>query len=193
MNKREIKKDHILCAGIEVMRTCGYNGTSVKNIVDAAGVPKGSFYNYFDSKENFAIEALEKVASEDVSNSRKLLFQPDKTALERLQYFFETAVEQACEGDFKAGCFIGNLCQEMSDTNDLIRSKVRILLNRNTSLFSELLEEAIAKGELSDNIDPTTVSEFILNAWEGTLMRMKAAKSKQPLDAFLGMLPVILR
>jgi TetR/AcrR family transcriptional repressor of nem operon len=37
------------------------------------------------------------------------------------------------------------------------------------------------------------IAEFVMNAWEGTLMRMKASKSREPLDAFLGMLPQLTR
>ena len=95
MNKLNSKKDHILWAGLEVMKMQGYNGTSVKDIVDAAGVPKGSFYNYFESKESFAVDALEAVANEDYLSNRKLLSITDKSPLQRLQYL---VVEKVLEG-----------------------------------------------------------------------------------------------
>ena len=98
MSKRESKKEHILQAGLEVMKAHGYNGTSVKDIVDAAAVPKGSFYNYFVSKESFAVEALEAVAGEDYLQNRKLLSSGGPDPLQRLQNFFEENTRQACEG-----------------------------------------------------------------------------------------------
>lgn len=189
MSKRESKKDLILSAGIEVMKCQGYNGTSVKDIVEAAGVPKGSFYNYFDSKEAFAIEALDKVATETYAISRSQLIDSNLAPMLRLQRYFEAGAECACSGEFKVGCFFGNMCQEMSDTNESIRLKVRQVLKTKTRLISEVLAEAQEAGQLSRKVDPEMLAEFIFNAWEGALMRMKASKSQAPLEAFLNTLP----
>jgi TetR/AcrR family transcriptional repressor of nem operon len=193
MSKRKSKKEHILRAGLEVMKIHGYNGTSVKDIVDAAVVPKGSFYNYFPSKESFAVEALQAVADESLSASRDLLASGAGSPLQRLRSYFEQNASQACEDDFKVGCFFGNMCQEMSDSNEIIRGKVRQILVRNTELFEQVLDEAKAAGEIAAGADTGMIAEFVMNAWEGTLMRMKASKSREPLDAFLGMLPQLTR
>ncbi len=192
MSKRQDKKDHILWAGLELMKSQGYNGTSVKDIVDAASVPKGSFYNYFESKESFAIDALEAVFCQDYDTSRALLFGGDKTALERLSIYFEKNVDRCCDGEFKVGCFFGNMCQEMADSNETIRVKVRQVLGRNTQLIVDVLEEAKAAGEIGQSVETNILAEFILNAWEGTLMRMKASKTREPLDIFLSMLPQLV-
>ena len=191
MNKLLSKKEHILWAGLEVMKTHGYNGTSVKDIVDAAGVPKGSFYNYFDSKESFAIEALDAVASEDSLKMKNLLSEEGKSPLQRLQNLFEQTSLHACACDFKVGCFFGNMGQEMADSNETIRHKVKQILKRNTQLFADVLDEAKQAGEINQTTDTQVMAEFLLNAWEGTLLRMKASKSREPLDAFLAMLPQI--
>jgi TetR/AcrR family transcriptional repressor of nem operon len=191
MNKRQSKKDHILHAGLEIMMSQGYNGTSVKDIVDAAGVPKGSFYNYFHSKESFAVDALEAVSCESYLSSQALLSVDGKTPMQRLQHYFEQSSKQACEGEFRIGCFFGSMGQEMSDSNEAIRNKVKHVLNRNTQLFKAVLDEAQAAGEISQDASTETIAEFILNAWEGTLLRMKTSKSRESLDAFLKMLPQI--
>jgi TetR/AcrR family transcriptional repressor of nem operon len=191
MNKLTSKKDQILWAGLEIMKTHGYNGTSVKDIVDAAGVPKGSFYNYFDSKESFAVEALEAVASEDQIKMRQLLSGTEGTPLQRLKNLFEQTSSNACACDFKVGCFFGNMGQEMADSNEIIRHKVKQILKRNTQLFADVLNEAKEAGEIKSTADTAVMAEFIMNAWEGTLLRMKASKSRTPLDAFLDMLPQI--
>lgn len=193
MTKRESRKDHILRAGLEIMMTHGYNGTSVKDIVDAAGVPKGSFYNYFDSKESFAIDALEVVSCESYLASRALLSVDDKSPMQRLRYFFEQSANQACDSEFKIGCFFGNMGQEMADSNEAIRNKVKQVLQRYASLLQEVLDEARAAGEISTDASTATIAEFVLNAWEGTLMRMKASKSRESLDAFLAMLPQLAK
>lgn len=191
MNKRANKKEHILLAGLEVLRRQGYNGTGVKDIVDAAGVPKGSFYNYFDSKESFAIEALEAAAVQTMESNRSLLSVSGKTPLQQLIHYFEFHADQSCHDDFEVGCFFGNMCQEMSDNNPSIRAKVSQILKQITRLFEDQLEQAKEAGEISANTNTQITAEFVFNAWEGTLMRMKASKTREPLDAFLKLLPQI--
>ncbi len=188
-----MKKEHLLDSGIDVMKGQGYNGTSVKDIVDAAGVPKGSFYNYFDSKEAFAIEAIEKMAAQSLEDGQRQLSNSAMAPLDRLHGFFAGNIDQCCDDKFKVGCFLGNMCQEMADNSEQIRLKIKYVLRKHTQMIAAVLEEAKQQGEISTSMDSNTVAEFVFNAWEGALMRMKASKCREPLDAFLAMLPVIYK
>lgn len=191
MSKRELKKDLLLDAGLQVMATRGYNGTSVKDIVDAADVPKGSFYTYFKSKEDFAVEALDKVTEERTLQTRHLLGNRTIAPLERLSRYFQESMG-SCDEGVKGGCFIGNMCQEMSESSEVIRLKVRQMLRNKTQSIEDLLEEARLDGSLTSQLSSAVLAEFLLNAWEGTLMRMKASKCREPMNAFLALLPEIL-
>lgn len=173
------------------MATRGYNGTSIQDIVDAADVPKGSFYTYFKSKEDFAIAALEMVAEERIQTSKRLVNDRSIAPVARLVKFFEMGVP-GCESNLNGGCFIGNMCQEMSDSSEAIRLKVRQMMRNKTQMIEDLLEEARLDGSLKNTLATSLLAEFLFNAWEGTLMRMKASKSREPLDAFLLTLPNIL-
>lgn len=191
MSKRELKKDYLLDAGLKVMATRGYNGTSIQDIVSAADVPKGSFYTYFKSKEDFAISALEKVTDERMQHNRHLLSNRNIPPLERLVRFFQENIG-GCENQLNGGCFIGNMCQEMAESSEAIRLKVRQMLRNNTQAIEDLLEEARLEGQLKSKLPSETLAEFLFNAWEGTLMKMKASKSREPLNAFLAILPELL-
>ncbi|ACE84517.1 TetR/AcrR family transcriptional regulator [Cellvibrio japonicus] len=188
MSKRELKKEHILDEGLKVMATRGYNGTSIQDIVSAADVPKGSFYTYFKSKEDFALEALEKVTEERLRHNRHLLGNRSVPPLERLTRYFQENIG-GCENNLNGGCFIGNMCQEMAESSEAIRLKVRQMLRNNTQAIEDLLEEARLDGKLTTNLSSQVIAEFMFNAWEGTLMRMKATKCREPLDVFLAVLP----
>lgn len=188
MSKRELKKDHLLDAGLKVMATRGYNGTSIQDIVNAADVPKGSFYTYFKSKEDFAIEALEKVTDERMLQNRHLLNDRSICPQERLTRFFVDNIG-GCEENLNGGCFIGNMCQEMSESSEAIRIKVRQMLRNSTQAIEDVLEEARLNNELKSQLPSPVLAEFLFNAWEGTLMRMKASKCREPLNAFLIVLP----
>lgn len=187
------KRDTILQAGLAVLYLRGYNGTGVKDIVDEAGIPKGSFYNYFKSKEDFAIEALQRVAAEGLRMAEIMLIHGDGPPLHRLEAFFQHGLRDAQNEDFRRGCLMGNLCQELSGVNDRVRRTISRLFRSLTAVFARCLAEAQVKGELPPDRDVDQLADFVFNAWEGALLRMKCEKSAQPLDDFLQTLPHLLR
>ena len=99
--------------------------------------------------------------------------------LERLKLYFEINADTACEGQFKVGCFLGNMCQEMSDSSDSIRLKVRQVLRKITLLIEDVLDEAKQKGDLPEDKNTQLIAEFLV-------------KCRDPLDAFLTMMPLVL-
>lgn len=191
MSKRDQKKEDILLAGMEIMRAKGYNGTSVKDIVDSAGVPKGSFYNYFASKEDFAITAVEHAANEGLRAAEVMLHDTSIPPLVRLSSYFETSMQQACCAEFKQGCFLGNMCQEMADSSDNLRMTLDRKLRRLTGLIAEVVEEVLQERGNDRGLDAKQTAGFLFNAWEGAIMRAKAAKNRDSLDGFLAMLPAL--
>lgn len=193
MSKREAKKLKILLAGLAVMRIKGYNGTSVKDIVSAAEVPKGSFYNYFDSKEDFVIAAIDYTANQMLGECVSILDNTVIPPLERLQRFFSMAIETACLDEFRSGCFLGNMCQEMSDNSEAIRAKLYEVLSLQTGLIKRVLEEGRAQRCFEAQMQPDVMAEFLFSAWQGSLMSMKTARSRAPLDVFLETLPYVLK
>jgi len=189
MGKREDTREKILIAGAAVMYRSGYNGTSVKDIVDAAEVPKGSFYNYYRSKEDFALAALDLVAERNYRQFLEVLAQESLPPLALLVRVFEVMGDYfADEYNFSKGCIIGNLCQEMADHNERIRARADHLLDRFQGVVRGCLVEAKDRGDLSPNVDVDELAEFIINAWEGTLIRMKARKSMVPFTVFRNVL-----
>tara|TARA_R110002073_G_scaffold314793_1_gene487188 strand:+ start:257 stop:958 length:702 start_codon:yes stop_codon:yes gene_type:complete len=191
MSKSEAKKDLILDRGLQVMMSRGYNGTSVKDIVDAAGVPKGSFYNYFESKESFALDAIERVASENLKEMQRMLDSRIKSPKLRIEEFFKANIYSCCEKKFRIGCFLGNMSQEMSDNSEAIRRMLHVVMDRTTSLLTAALTQMQSDGDLSEAYDPEGLAEFLISAWQGAMMRMKTDSCQQPLDVFLAHLNLI--
>lgn len=188
MSKSQRKKQSILEAGLEVMKAKGYNGTSVKDIVDAACIPKGSFYNYFSSKEAFAVEAIRSTACVELEQTKAALNETQEEPLERLIAFFRLRAAQYSDFNYEMGCFLGNMCQEMADSSEDIRSVLCEVLGEQTAVVESVLQEAKERGQLEADMDTAVAAEFLFNAWEGALMRMKAAKSARPLEAFIAQL-----
>lgn len=177
-------RDKILDAGLKVFHAQGFNGCSVQDIVETAGVPKGSFYNYFDSKEALAVEVLTVYEG---SGDRSLIVDRDKAPLDRLRDYFVGAARVFQDGGFKQGCLMGNLASELSDSSD----RVREALARRFALWhqtvADILREAQARGDMNEAIDADRMARFLINSWEGALIQMKVSKSSLPIDDFLSM------
>ena len=148
--------------------------------------------SWFKQKLTLSL-SLEAVAEDNYRIGRELLSAGGTSPLGQLQYFFRQNALRLIADEFKVGCFLGNLGQEMSDSNEVIRDKVKRILKLNTQLIREVLDEAKQAGEIEQAAQTDIMAEFIFNSWEGAQMRMKTSKSRESLDAFLEMLPKIAR
>ncbi|MGR3318409.1 MAG: TetR family transcriptional regulator C-terminal domain-containing protein [Candidatus Anammoxibacter sp.] len=184
-DKKRDKKIAIIQKSIKIMHLKGYNATGVQELVDAAGIPKGSFYNYFKSKEDFAIEALKYFAGRFQGIFEQNLNDKSISPIKRLDKLFNELIEWFTdEFKFKSGCFAGNLCQEMGDVNRPIGKAVENLFAGTCGLLKDCLQEAQETGEIDRSIDSGKIAEAIWNSWEGALMRMKTSKNAKPLENF---------
>jgi len=174
----------ILLAGAELIHRQGFNRTGIKEILDLAGVPKGSFYFYFPSKEAFGLALIDHFTEHMGGTARSILFDPGLPPLERLARFFATLREKFSDLHCARGCPIGNLSQEMSDLSPAIQQRVCAAFSGMAGLLARVLGEAAERGELSGGIDPDQAAAFIVDAWEGALLRMKAEKRIDPLLRF---------
>ena len=166
------------------MHRQGYNATGVKDIVEAAGIPKGSFYNYFESKEQFAVEALNFVNTVGFETFCRMLADQTLPPLARLAQAYDVYIEHYSSLKFMTGCIVGNLCQEMADQSAAIGHMTNKIFCQNAEPLRQCLREAQAAGELGADRDIDRLAEFMINSWSGAVMRMKASRSKQPLTTF---------
>jgi len=182
---KEAKKIQIIQKSSLLMLRKGYNGTGLQEIVDAAGIPKGSFYNYFDSKEHFAIEALNYHAENQYNRLKHVLTDKSIPPLQRIERFFSDMINECIhKWKFTVGCFAGNLSQEMGDISIPISKAADKVLERYKEPTIQCLREAKEAGDISPHRDVEKLAEFIWNSWEGALLRMKVSKSAKSLHAF---------
>ncbi len=193
MGRRANKKAVLLRAGSQVMYRKGYNATGVQEIVDAAQIPKGSFYNYFASKEAFALEAMDGLFAWSLQSYRQFLSEAGIPPLLRIQRLFKDLSAKLVEEQHcSLGCFLGNLVQEMGDANEAVRTKAEHCFEQYRALLAGTLREAQAQGSLAATRDPEILADFIYNSWQGSMLRMKAAKSAVPLQVFQEVLAEVL-
>jgi TetR/AcrR family transcriptional repressor of nem operon len=174
----------ILTQGARLVYKKGFNHTGIGEILKAANVPKGSFYHYFASKEDFGLALIDHMAAWAASVGDAALNDPDASPLTRLHKYFQAYADRLEQNNFHGGCPVGNLCQEMSDQNERFRQRLESILEQMREKIGQCLTEARQSGEVSQDLDIDTTARFIVSAWQGTLLQAKAMKSAAPLSAF---------
>lgn len=177
-------RERILSAGLETLHRKGFNGTSVQDITDAAGAPKGSFYNHFESKEALAAEAVRRYREN--RRVRLGILQDAKLApLRRLRRYFESLNEAVVEAGFSKGCLLGNFAAELSGQSPIVREQVREGFAGWCEAIAPAIAEAQKEGAVSRTLRPKALAEFVVHAWEGALLRARADEDRAPLDLFM--------
>lgn len=191
--KHDLKADFLLEKGIALLWSKGYNATSVNDIVKAAEVPKGSFYFYFDSKEDFAVRAIEKYFDSHFYPALEVLQDESFAPKQRLLNFydFRSSILKD-ELDCKMGCMGCNLASEMAEHNEAIRN---IIVQKGELVkghISQVIEAAQNQGEISNTMDARNLTEFIEDAGKGAMTTMKEMQSSYPIDNFMNMIKSVL-
>lgn len=178
---RQSMREAIVDAAVAQFHSKGYNAAGVKDITDAAGVPKGSFYNHFDSKESLALVALDRYGA-----GRRIheLAESGVAPLARLRAHFEFLRGETVDADFTRGCMIGNFGAEIADHSETLRTGVRASLAQWATMISGALAEAQRSGDLRADLDTERTARFVLNAWEGTLIAARSGRSDEAFDDF---------
>jgi TetR/AcrR family transcriptional repressor of nem operon len=184
----EVRK-RLLAAGLDLIHLRGFAASGVKEITDAAGVPKGSFYAYFPSKEAFASAILDAYWV-DIETRLVPILGGDGSAQERITRFFHALANEHEAGTFLLGCLIGNLSLELSSSSEPIRAQLISVLER----WGSALAECLRSGDLREDLDADDVASRLIESWEGAALRGKMIRSRIPYERFeADTIPALLR
>ncbi len=177
-------REELLSAGLDTLHRKGFNATSVQDITDAAGAPKGSFYNHFESKEALAAEAVRRYR-EKARARLGILEDARLPPLRRLRRYFEGLNRAGVEAGFSTGCLLGNFAAELSGQSPLVREQVREGFTAWCDALARVIAEAQKDGSVSRTLRPRALAEFLVHAWEGAIVRAKVEQDRAPLDLFV--------
>ncbi len=175
----------LILAGTDIIAQQGFNATGIDAVLKAAHVPKGSFYHYFKSKEEFGMAVIDAYAERLKQRLQTFLDDPEVGPIARIRNFLENAMARLQQTSCTKGCLLGNLGQELADVNERFRSSLEAVFGLWKERFADCLKEAQTKGQLSSDMDPVQVAGFILASWEGAILRAKVMKSTQPMKDFI--------
>ena len=180
-SKKLTNRENLLKQGVALLMQQGYHGTGLKEILDAVQIPKGSFYNYFGSKENFAAEAIQHYINPFIDQLSGHLQNPDHDALSAMRCYFNELITELEKADYKGGCLLGNLMGEMGDTSELCKTSLQTAVHRYRDLLQTGLITAQREGTVRTDKSAEEMADLLVNMWQGALLRMKIEQSSTPL------------
>lgn len=177
-------RERLVRAGVELLTKKGFVSTGLDEIVKKAGVPKGSFYAYFESKETFGLVLIDRYAQYFNSKLDKCYLNPARSPLERISDFMTEACGNLARFDFLRGCLVGNLGQEMAVLPDAYRQKLIDVLCVWQTKTETCLLVAQKLGDISLDINCAKKAEVFWIGWEGAILRAKLERRAGPIDAY---------
>jgi TetR/AcrR family transcriptional repressor of nem operon len=174
----------LVWCGTELLTERGFQITGIDEVLKRVGVPKGSFYHYFKSKDHFGHAVIDNYEAYYAKKMDRIFDDASQSPLQRLVNFTVNAKNGMVKFDFKRGCLIGNLGQELAALDTQFRERLEGVLVSWEKRVAECLSEAIDVGELAPGQDPQALSRFFWVGWEGAILRSKLMRSLEPIDQF---------
>ena len=178
-------REHLVDVGLGLMHQNGYNATGLTDILKAANVPKGSFYHHFGSKEEFAAAALESYGMREREHAAAFLNDATAPPLKCLRRYFSDLVKIYGQKGAIPGCMMGRFSLEIAEESPKLRKRISASFDHWQDTIAMVIRQAIAQKELPAGSDPKSLAGFLLNSWEGALLRSQAEKSNAPLETFM--------
>ena len=187
MNKRDTRGELVRIASGH-MALNGYNASGIDAILKEAKIPKGSFYHFFKSKEDLGLAVIDLFAEALEQKFDTFLSDRAVAPLDRIRNFFENRLGLLIENECSKGCLLGKFGQELSDINERFRFRLEDIFNIWRKRFADCLRVAQAGGELSKELDPDVIANFLLSGYEGAILSCKVMRSPRPMKDFIEVL-----
>jgi TetR/AcrR family transcriptional regulator, transcriptional repressor for nem operon len=181
-------REKILTSAQSLIELRGYSALGVAEICKSAGVPKGSFYYFFESKEALALAVIDAQWEAQRSAWARVLHS-DAPPLERLRQLIEEteagqrAGQQSC--GTVSGCLFGNLTLELSNQTESIRERLQQIFNAQLEMVEVVITEALDRGDVNVN-DTRTAARSLIAQLEGQMLFAKLDNDTQRLDTVWG-------
>jgi TetR/AcrR family transcriptional regulator, transcriptional repressor for nem operon len=175
-------KQKIIEAGAHIIHHKGYHHTGIQEVLTAAKVPKGSFYFYFTSKEDFGLQIIDFFDQSFRDMTDPITKDDTLSPMGRVEGVFDWFIHLFNEINYTCGCPIGNLAQEMGDLSPDFRRKLNDSVDLMIQTYENLLKAAQEDEEISMDLNTRETAGFIVSSWHGALIRMKIVKGIEPLE-----------
>lgn len=177
-------REEIIRKGAELIHAQGFNATGLQQILQAAAIPKGSFYFYFKSKDDFGLEVINYFSTIISAIFTRYLRDEKFPPLKRLEKLFEYFESAFQKSGYTLGCPIGNLSLELADTNEKLRVHLEAVIEKLIAQLEACLKEARHDKSLPSGLNTADTAHFIFHGFQGAVLNMKVVKSIEPFRVF---------
>ncbi|MFW1645460.1 TetR/AcrR family transcriptional regulator [Acinetobacter guillouiae] len=182
-DKSEATRQHILNTSFKLVLHKGFVGVGLQEILTTCGVPKGSFYYYFSSKEAFGCALLQQYLADYKVKIDQLILQEERSAYARLVALWQAWIDDPChnEGGWAENCLIVKLAAEVSDLSEDMRQILNFGVSKLTERIANLLSDGQQDGSIPQHIEPEKMAQTMYQLWLGAALLAKLAQNKQAL------------
>ena len=171
-------KTHLLDTAQRIVGAKGFASVGLNQLLGAAGIPKGSFYYYFASKEAFGTALLEHYFQKDLLQIDKALSEPNRTARDRLIGYWRIFRANQEHGDSDGRCLAVKLGAEVSDMSEDMRLALKVGTSEIISRISRVLKDGVADGSIAISGSPSATAQTIYQLWMGASVISKISHDR---------------
>lgn len=175
-------KRHILDAGQKIIAVKGFSGVGLSEILSAAAIPKGSFYHYFGSKEQYGRALMEQYVEDYLQALNQVLQTGAGPARERLLRYWSNWRETQAGGEAMDKCLVVKLSAEVADLSDDMRLVLCAGTQQVMARIADCIAEGIADGSLQLGLEPQKTAQMLYQLWLGASLLAKLQRDRGPLE-----------
>ena len=180
--RTDSNKEHILTTGRGLVAQRGFAGMGLNELLKSASVPKGSFYHYFSSKEDFGCKLLEQYLLQYLTRLDEILNTDGHDVRARLMYYWSLWISTQTSGDACAQCLIVKVGAEISDVSDEMRGILEVGTRQIGARISQAIAEGQADGSISNAVQPDLLGTALYEMWLGASLMAKLSRTRAPLQ-----------
>jgi TetR/AcrR family transcriptional repressor of nem operon len=178
-------KQLLIQSGVEYFTEFGFASSGIDLILKKVSVPKGSFYHYFSSKEAFGLAVIDEYSRYFAKKLDIHLLNEASKPLVRIVNFANDAKEGMSRYNFKRGCLIGNLEQEVTLLPESHRQQLLTTFDDWQQKMTYCLQLAQQEKTISTSLDCKALASFFWLGWEGAIAKSKLTQNLAPIDGFI--------
>lgn len=174
-------RQHILETGLGIFAGKGFASVGLNELLKTAGVPKGSFYHYFESKEQYGQALLEDYFERYLADIDSLFASEAASGHERLMRYWQRWLDRQCDECAEQKCLVVKLAAEVSDLSDAMRLTLRDGTDRIVDRIAGAIEAGIADASLP-MLDARPTAQMLYQLWLGASLLGKLHRNSQSLE-----------
>ncbi|WP_299495270.1 TetR/AcrR family transcriptional regulator [uncultured Shewanella sp.] len=173
-------RDALIQTGITQLSAYGYHGTGIKQVLDIVKVPKGSFYNFFSSKDAFVAELIQTYSQDLIAQITQFVQTGgnEPNTLDKLKVITLFTLDKFEEVHYTHSCLIATISADIDHNQPLSLRILNQSIERCQTLFSRLFKQAQEEGTIRQDLHAEQIANLYWSSWQGTLIRMRISKNK---------------